>query len=608
MAQHHDPHAHRALSDGMSDPPALTALSRLFVGDKASPEVMWFSLPGGRTLYSAGEEPELLYLVRAGRLGVVRPDEQGEFQFLGVIKPGEPAGEMALIAGTPHSANVIALRDSEVLALPRRAFFAAARKDPALMAELARLMIARTRQSSTASGVGAPRVLGFIGVSEGRTVRPLVEAVERELVGHGFSVTVVGQEVAQAPVEWFSTVEQRHDFVLFVAERGESDWIQLCARQVDRLLLVGRGPDAPPFEPSAFAGRAMHDHRLIDLVLTHPADATKPEGASAWLDAGPFTRLLHIRDGYEPDIQRLGRTLCGASVGLVLSGGGARAYAHIGAIRAMREAGVPIDFLGGASMGAIIAAGVATGWPDEEIVRRIRHAFVDSNPLSDIALPMIAITRGLVVHDRLKEHFGDIDIEDLWLPFYCVSSNLTTGTYQLHQRGRLRRALRASSSLPGVMPPVIWDGQVLVDGAVTNNMPVDVMRRWHRGAVVAIDVAEEGAIKPEDVQPPTSLWKWFTSGDWRRGPPIVSLLIRTATLASSLSAEDLARDTDLMITPMIHGVGLQDWKAFDPAVEAGYQATTEALKSMKAPLTRLRETEHQHEIFAEPSEAAAARS
>lgn len=253
-------------------------------------------------------------------------------------------------------------------------------------------------------------------------------------------------------------------------------------------------------------------------------------------------------------------------------------------------------------MGAIIAAGVATGWPDEEIVHRIRSAFVDSSPLSDIAFPMIAMTHGMLVRDRLKEHFGDTEIEDLWLPFYCVSSNLTTGTYQLHQRGRLRRALRASAALPGVMPPVIWDGQVLVDGAVTNNMPVDVMRRWHRGAVVGIDVAEEGAIMPADVEPPASLWRWVTSGDWRRGPPIVSLLIRTATLASSLSSEDLARNTDLLITPMIHGVGLQDWKAFDPAVEAGYQATAEALKTLKAPLTRLRETEHAHEMFSETAE------
>ena len=170
----------------LNDPPALTALTRLFLGDHASPEVVWFSVPGGRALYSAGDEADMLYLVRAGRLGVLRSQDDGaNAQFLGVIKQGEPAGEMALIAGTPHSATVVALRDSEVLALPRRAFFAAARKDPALMAEMARLTIVRSRQPVSSSGLGAPRVLAFIGVSEGPSIRPLVEAVERELVGPG---------------------------------------------------------------------------------------------------------------------------------------------------------------------------------------------------------------------------------------------------------------------------------------------------------------------------------------------------------------------------------------------------------------------------------------
>ena len=348
----------------------------------------------------------------------------------------------------------------------------------------------------------------------------------------------------------------------------------------------------------------MHEHRLIDLVLTHPAGAGKPVGAAAWLDAGPFSRLLHMRDGDAADIARLGRTLCGASVGLVLSGGGARAYAHIGVVRAMREAKVPIDFIGGTSMGAIIAAGVAIGWEDEEIVRRIRQAFVESNPLSDLAIPMVAITRGGLVRDRLREHFGDAEIEDLWLPYFCVSSNLTSGVYQLHQRGRLRRALRASSALPGVMPPVVWDGQVLVDGAVTNNMPIDVMRRWHRGAVVGVDVAEEGIINPSDVENLPSLGRWLSSGQWRHGPPIVSLLIRAATMSSARSAETLARDADLVIVPMIDGVGLQDWKAFDPAVEAGYQATVAALADLKTPLTEVRETSHHpHEVFTDLQEA-----
>jgi NTE family protein len=578
---------HTALADGLSAAETHSALARLFVGDKASPEVVWFSLPGGRTLYTAGEEPDRLYLVRAGRLGVIRKGENGESQFLGVIKPGEPAGEMALIAGTPHSATVVAMRDSEVLALPRRAFFAAARRDPALMAELARLMIVRARQPVSAAGMAAPRVLGFIGAAEGPSVRPLVEKIERSLQSLGYSVAVLGAEAEHAPTEWFSTVEQRHDFVLFSADRGEEGWIHLCARQVDRLLLLGRSEQAPPFEPSAFAGRAMHEHRLIDLLLIHPATASRPAGATAWLEAGPFTRHFNLREGSAEDAERIARTLCGASVGLVLSGGGARAYAHIGAIRALREAGTPIDFLGGTSMGAIIAAGVAMEWPDEEIVRRIRDAFVETSPLGDVAFPMIAMTHGRLVRDRLKEHFGEVMIEDLWLPFFCVSSNLTSGEPFIHERGKLRRALRASASLPGIMPPQVVDGAVLVDGAVTNNLPVDIMRRWHRGAVVGVDVAEEGSLRPPDIERPPSMWRWLASGQWRRGPPIVSLLIRAATLSSARPIEELARYTDLLVTPMIDGVGLQDWKAFDPAVEAGYQATVAALHTLKRPLTQL---------------------
>lgn len=574
------------LGDGLMNSP----LARLFVGEHPRPEVVWFSLPGGRTLFSAGEAADMLYFVRAGRLAAFRSDSAGS-HFLGVIKPGEPVGEMAMIANTVHSATVVAVRDSEVLALPRAAFFQAVRRDPGLMAELARLMIVRARQPAARPGTAVPRVLGFVATSEGPPIRPFVEAIEAELKVLGRTVAVVGSEAEQAPTEWFSTVEQRHDFVLFVAERGEEAWSTLCARQVDRLIIVGRANYAPPAHPAAFAGDTAHRYRLIDLVLIHPSSSKEPFRVRRWLDAGSFARHLNVREGSGADARRLARMICGASVGLVLSGGGARAYAHIGAIRALREHDVPIDFIGGASMGAIIGAGVAIGWSDQEIVERIRKAFVDSSPLADIAFPMVAMTRGHTVRQRLKENFDDVAIEDLWLPFFAVSSNLTTGDYQVHEMGSLRRALRASAALPGIVPPVVADGAVLVDGAVTNNLPIDVMRRWHRGAVVGVDVAEEGELRPDEIERPPSLWRFVTSGQWRRGPPIVGLLIRAATVSSQRSPEEVARYSDLVVAPMIEGVGVQDWKMFEPAVEAGYQATVAALASLKKPLTELHEAD-----------------
>ncbi|MGC1303170.1 MAG: patatin-like phospholipase family protein [Caulobacteraceae bacterium] len=568
------------------DAPGDGALARLFAGWGAAPEVAHVSLAGGQVLYTAGQPADTLYFLKAGRLGVIREEPGREQQFLGVVKPGEPVGEMALIAGTPHSATVVAIRDSEILALPREAFFLATRRDPLLMAELAHLMIVRSRQSRPRTGSHAPTTFGFIAVSQ-TPVRPLLEAIRAQIAKLGFTVALIGSEASGEATAWFSAQEDGHDVVLFVAEQDQSAWIQLCARQVDRIFLVGPGDQPPPAEPFAFADQVFHDHRLMDILLVQPRHSQRPQGAAAWMDAAPASRIFHLRQGDPSHIARMARVLTGTSVGLVLSGGGARAYAHLGVVKALREAGVPIDFIGGASMGAIIGAGLAAGWSLEKAKTAIRKAFVASNPLSDIALPMIAMTRGKLVHDRLKESFGDTDIEDLWLPFYCVSSNLTTGEPYLHRRGSLRHALRASSSLPGVLPPVIWEASVLVDGAVTNNLPTDIMRRWHRGPVVGIDVAEARALRIQDVEPPKSILRWVLSGDWKKGPPIVSLLIRAATVSNAHDRAPILDACDLLVAPNIEGVELRDWKAFEPAVEAGYRAMKAALEELEVPLVDL---------------------
>jgi NTE family protein len=573
--------------DGLNDGFPETALARLFVGEQRSDEVIYFSLPGGRALFLAGEQTEMLYFVRTGRLGVVRREEGQDQQFLGIIKPGEPAGEMSLVAGVVHSATVIALRDSEILALPRAAFFTEARRRPDLMAELARLMILRVRETGARTSAGDPIVFGFVGVAKGVQVRRLVDQVERCIVSQGFTVTVVGAEATAAPTEWFSTVEQRHDHVLYVAEADETAWAEQCGRQVDRLFLVGAGDAPPPARPSAFAAEAMRQHRLMDLVLMHEPGVKQPSGSEAWLDAAGAARLFHLRRDDAADTARLARVLTRTSVGLVLSGGGARAYAHLGAIRALREAGSPIDFIGGTSMGGMIGAGVAAGWDDAEMDRRIRHAFVDSSPLGDIAFPIIAMTGGKTAARRILENFDEIQIADLWLPFFCVSSNLTTGHHQVHKRGGLSRALQASSALPGVLPPVVDGDAVLVDGAVLRNFPSDVMRAWHRGPVVGVDVTRSRGLTAKDVAPPASIFHWILSGDFLKGPPIVSLLIRAATVSTNREQQAARDATDLLILPKVEDIELRDWKAFEPAVQAGYDAAVLALKDI-GPVTEIR--------------------
>ena len=560
-------------------------LARIFEKSAAS-EASWFLLPGGGRLFSAGDEAETLYLLRAGRLGVFRREEGRESQFLGVVTPGEPVGEMAMIAGTPHTSTVVALRDSEILALPRESFFKAAADHPELMTELARLMIRRARTPAGGGQLSEPTVFGFVGLAE-RPIRPFVDLVEAEVAALGFTVKVVDSSALRSAASWFSTVEQSHDFVLYAAEAEEVNWARLCARQVDRLFLVGRLEDEPPPAPW-WDAEALEEHRLIDLILIRKPAQDRPSGTARWLDRIDPTRWFHVKGGYRPDAARIARVITGTSVGLVLSGGGARAFAHIGAVQALKDAKAPFDFYGAASMGATIAAGLAIGWDQEEMDWRMHKAFVDTNPVDDIAFPMLAMTKGKKVDARLEEHFGDWLIEDLPIPWFCVSSNLTTGAYHLHKRGLLREALRASISLPGLLPPVITDEGVVVDGAVMRSFPADIMRAWHNGTVVGVDVTRARGIDPKVLRKRIPLWGFFLSGAWRRGPPIVSILMRSATITHAGELAQGRAATDLLVIPKPDGVEITDWKAYDQAVAAGYQTMTEALAQLEGPVTMLR--------------------
>jgi NTE family protein len=565
-----------------------SALARLFVGGARSKAVTSFDLPGGRVLFGSGDPADTLYFVRTGRLGVLRHEEGREQEFIGVIRSGEPVGEMALIAGTPHTATVIAMRDSEILQLPRTTLLAEAQERPEIMAELARLMILRVRETGARSAASDPTVFGFVGLSPEVQVRGLLEAVRHQLATLGFQAVVVGKEAVHADPDFYAQLEQQNHYVLYAADAADGEWVEVCGRQVDRLALVGMGDARPPRDAKGLISETVRQHRLVNLVLLHGPRVKRPRGATAWLDALDATHVLHLRQGDDAHVARLARLISGTAVALVLSGGGSRAYAHIGAIKALHEAGQPIDVVGGCSMGAIIGAGLALGWTDTEIERRVREAFVESSPVADLAFPMIAMTRGQRVQARLKEHFGEVDIADLWLPFFCVSSNLTTGVHQVHRRGKLVRALTASSAVPGVLPPVVDGQDVLVDGAVLRNFPADVMRSGHRGPIVGVDVSRSRGVTADDLVGPPSVWRWLLSGDWLKGPPIVSLLMRSATV-SSMRDIIAARDaTDLLVLPDVKNIEIRDWKAFEPAVKAGHEAAAAGLAALHGPLTHLR--------------------
>ena len=534
----------------------------------------WQSVAGGWELFRQGETSTALHFNLSGRLIVVRRSLEGEEDVVGYVRTGEPVGEMSLLSGEAHTASVYALRDTEILSLESSDVEKLLHEHGEFASALARVILTRSRHPNASFQQSAPRVFAIIGSSPSIDVDARAKDLAARISRYGVRTTwmPVGEEAPQSRT--FDHAEESHDVLLLAARVDGSPWYKFVLRHADRFLVLARRDARPsrPFPLALEAGGRAKKFRLVDLVMFE-------EGAPAcpvieWADAIGAARIINCRGN--ACIERLARIIAGKSVGLVLSGGGARAYAHIGAVRALREAGIPIDFVSGASMGAVVAACVAMGWSDAEIETRIRETFVQSNPLGDHVLPVVALTKGSRVEERLQKHFQDVLIEEMVVPFFCVSSNLVDGAPRIHRSGILRKALRASIALPGILPPVVDGNALLVDGAVTNNFPTDIMATMHRGLTIGIDVARRGVIDIEAFRDPPGFFGWLAENGMGAAPPIISLLMRTATARHERTLK--VHPADIMIAPQVQGVELRDWSEYDRAVEAGYEAAKAAIE------------------------------
>jgi NTE family protein len=196
----------------------------------------------------------------------------------------------------------------------------------------------------------------------------------------------------------------------------------------------------------------------------------------------------------------------------------------------------------------------------------------------------VSLVAGRKVSRLLRQEFGDAAIEDLELPFYAVSANLTTGHGSVHRAGDLWRWLRASVAIPGVLPPVFHRGEVHVDGGAINNMPVDVMRGFHSGVVIGVDVGSDTTftsdIQDVDLPPLWKLLGWFRRHKQR--PTILQILFRAGMVNSEAATVAGRRLTDLLLQPPLADVDLLNWHAFERAIEAGYRHANERLATLDA--------------------------
>jgi predicted acylesterase/phospholipase RssA len=306
-------------------------------------------------------------------------------------------------------------------------------------------------------------------------------------------------------------------------------------------------------------------------------------GTARWLAPRSVSGHFHVRRGHRGDVAHLVRMLTGNAVCLVFGGGGSRGYAHIGVVRAFEELGIPIDAVGGTSIGAVIAAAAALGLGSEEMLTvcaPILARFLDPT------LPLVSLMSGERALKGVASVAGPLDIEDLRVPFFCISTNLSRGGEVVHRTGSVALATRASGSVPGVFPPVPWDGDLLVDGGLSNNVPVQTMQSLFQGAIVAVDVIPETDLTASGELPNylsgwTVAWRYMNPFKPRLGMPnLLSILMRSVTTASySLRrATEAASHTALYLRPPVQRWNMLDFKEARPIAEQGYRATFQQIR------------------------------
>ena len=537
----------------------------------------WLCLPGGQYLYRAGEVADALYLLRSGSLGVF----DGPTRMVRQVAADDCLGEASLLSGEALRYNVRALRDCELLRLDSHHFEQLIEHHPRAMIGLARQAIDRLiRRERHVEPPDKPRTFAILPVDQTVPVRGLAMQLAQALEPFGSCTVIDAEHGTNRGSDWFAEREAQARFVIYLDSGVDAAWRLRCLRQADVLLLPALAAQpAKPWPEAAPGHPARVRHRPRHLLLIHPCHRVLPGAARRW--RAQFSGEVHHHHICgETDIPRIARLVSGHARGLVLAGGGARGLAHLGALRALREAGRDFDAVGGTSIGAIIGAGVANMWSIEDMTRVYYEAFVRGRPLSDWTLPLVALTRGRRAALMLRRAFGAIDIEDLERPFFCVSTSLSGQGKVVHRHGPLWLWLRASSSIPGILPPVLHHGQVYVDGALVDNLPTDVMADDGIAHITAISIRADIELRAQTEEFATPPW-WRLWLRQRRGvgwPRLVSTLTRAAMVNSEETSERCREQADVLITPPLEHVGMLEWRDWQLAVDAGYQETLRVLE------------------------------
>lgn len=557
----------------------------------------FISIDSGEVLINKGDVGDCLYLVVSGRLRAF-----SENAVLGEMGRGDLIGELAILTHAARAASVRAIRDSVLLKLSQKEFEIFVQENPQQILPIVRSTILRImsdkksiRNSITTIAVAPAgnnasyRIFAENLTKELEKLAPTLY-LNREKIAENFPQLVLEKDISEGKhhelLLWLSEQESDYRYVVYETDSGLSQWTKRCLRQADQILLVASDHDAKflgEIEKEIYS-REEEKRSKTDLVLLHHTKLHYPNDTKEWLAKRKVNQFHHVREDVVSDMQRLGRYLTGRSVGLVLGGGGARGFVHIGIYKALVEAGIPIDFFGGTSFGGLLACLFAMEKTPEEIMTLFREHMLADKKFFSMTAPIVSLNTGEHLTNVLKFGFGEPEyIEDIWKRFFCIVCNLSENKMEVQSSGVTWKAMRATVSLPAIFPPITnEDHQLLIDGGVTNNLPVDVMRQMvFGGKVIASHVQTVSALQADIPDGVLSGWgtliKNLIVKPEKHYPNIAEVILRSIGVSSQSQEKKMMSEADYFIDVDARKFGLLNFQAMDKLVELGYKIAMEKL-------------------------------
>jgi len=557
----------------------------------------------GQMLVAQGEPSDALFVVLHGALAVRRA---GDHAPIAELRAGEVVGEIGFFANMPRTADVIAIRDTSVLVLTRAAYRDLAEDAPAIVEELLAALARRfAKETARLKPLRAAPKVRTVALLQGgfapapaafdRRMRERLAAIGAEIVDPArLDAMFPGRALDASEItDWLNRIEQTAPLVVYLGNGGASAWTRKAIRQADLVLFVCHG-DAPAGELTdveAFACK-VHPAPARRLVRIHARRSGEVSGTAAWLARLPCFMHHHVALEDQIDIHSLIRFMSGRALGFVAAGGGSFGSAHVGIYKALRERGVVFDIFVGTSVGSAMVAGFAKNHEAEALERGTHEIFVKSRSFRRPTWPRYSLLDHKAFDRALADQYGaDCRIEDCWRPFAAVATNLSTHNLELIRTGRLWQAVRASSAIPGLLPPFYTaEGAMLVDGCLIDNVPLAQMHQLKSGPNLVVHFGDpaaemfdvEYAALPGRLELAMAMLMPFRKKLLPAAPSAVNVLWRSLVAHQRYDALPTAPLDHVMRPPFSPDIGVTEFERHTEIFEASYLWAREAIAALEA--------------------------